>query len=408
MGRFIAERKGREFIVQPLPVQACAVQRVKKNEYKLSWQPTLDELEPSAKPRKYIVMQRIEGDLGFVKLGETTTTDYTIKINDTKIHSVYVIAANEGGVSFPSEILSFKEGKDGKTADKPVLIVNGFTRISGPANFSEGNRAGFKADEDFGVPYKYDISFSGYQREFNRNTGDRFGTSGSDYVSTVIAGNTFDYPALHGDAIAANTGRGFVSVSAKAVEEGRVKLSDYSVVDLILGKQKATIVGNGKSGVNFEAFPEALRKQISAYVAKGGKLIVSGQNIVSELYGYRANSDTRKFAEETLGITEGGSSNAYSGKAKVDELGYGLKGASLRYSNTLNKDNYIVEKVDVLVPAEKVKSKTFLTVDGNEAAGLLIQNGKARTALMTVPFETFLDAKQRRALMQGILDWMEK
>lgn len=403
IGRFVAERKGREFIVQPLPVQAFRISKEKKGVYRLGWQPTDDPLEPTARPSKYVVMERTEGELGFKKIGETKNTTFEVKVNDNKIHSFYILAANEGGMSFPSETLAFKEGNG-----KPILIVNGFTRVSGPTNFSEGGRAGFLAEEDFGVPYKYDISFSGYQQEFSRNAGESFGRSGSNHIQTVIGGNTFDYPAVHGKAIGAS-GRGFVSCSLKAVEEGQVRLGDYATVDLILGKQKLTDVGgaSGKRRALFPTFPTQLQGKIAQYVEKGGHLIVSGQNIVTDLYSAGAPKGSAEFAEKVLGIGDTSASRSHSGKVRVQ----GLKktnGETLSYSNSLRKDNYIVEHADVLQPAPGISGDTFLTfTDTGEKAGIIIKRGKGHVAVMTVPFETFLDSGAASRLMRDIVDEIE-
>ena len=53
-----------------------------------------------------------------------------------------------------------------------------------------------------------------------------------------IAGNTFDYPFIHGKAIQAAGKYSFVSCSDEAVENGLVTLEDYPVVDYILGLEK--------------------------------------------------------------------------------------------------------------------------------------------------------------------------
>lgn len=403
IGRFISERKGREFVAQPLPVEAFMIAREKKGVYRLSWKPTPDQLEPTAMPSKYIIMERTEGDLGFKKIGETKSTDFDIKVSDSKIHSVYVIAANEGGVSFPSEILAFKEGNG-----KPVLIVNGFTRVSAPASFASGGRAGFLGEEDFGVPYKYDISFSGYQQEFSRNAGDGFGKSGSNHVATVVGGNTFDYPAVHGASIAAS-GRGFVSTSVKAVEDGKVRLNDYATVDLILGKQKLTDVG-GYTGTRkklFAAFPAQLQSKLSDYVQKGGQLIVSGQNVSSELYSENAPEGSRDFAVKTLGLADSSQSRSHSGKLRIGSIGR-MGGETLTYSNTLRPDKYIVEQADILLPADGVRAKTFLNfTDTGDVAGFISERGKGRVAVMSVPFESILDRSKAASLMKAILEEIE-
>ena len=48
-----------------------------------------------------------------------------------------------------------------------------------------------------------------------------------------IAGNTFDYPFIHGKAIQATGKYSFVSCSDEAVENGIVTLEDYPIVDYI-------------------------------------------------------------------------------------------------------------------------------------------------------------------------------
>ncbi|MDE7115629.1 MAG: hypothetical protein K2O56_04300, partial [Muribaculaceae bacterium] len=182
IARFLSERKDRELIIQPLPVKDFAITREKKNHYRLSWQPTPDPLEETAMPDKYVILARNQGELGFHKIGETSKTHYDLKVADNEIHSFRIVALNKGGLAFPSETLSLREAPGEKT---PVLIINGFTRVSGPENFKDGNNAGFSADKDFGVPYIKDISFTGYQTEFNRNTGDAFGRSGSNFTTQI-------------------------------------------------------------------------------------------------------------------------------------------------------------------------------------------------------------------------------
>lgn len=129
LARFMAERKGRDLVIQPLPVHDFMIKRTKDDHYRLSWKPTDDPLEPTAKPDTYIIMERSGDDLGFHKIGQTKSTHFDIKVTDHDIHSFYIIAANAGGKAFPSETLALREAAG---SEKPMLIVNGFTRISAP------------------------------------------------------------------------------------------------------------------------------------------------------------------------------------------------------------------------------------------------------------------------------------
>lgn len=409
LARFVGERKDRKVVIQPLPVKDFAIQKTGKASYRLSWQPTHDELEPTAIPSGYIIMER-SGDMSFHKIGETSKPHFEVHAEDDDIHSFRIIAFNDGGRSFPSETLSFRHaGND----SKPVLIINGFTRVCAPAVVTEGeDYAGFDAVSDFGVPYINDVSFTGYQSEFHRSAGEGFGASGERYVASVIAGNSFDYPAVHGAAIA-DAGRGFVSASVSAVERGSVNLSDYNTVDLILGKQKATIMGRGNNGVEFTAFPAKLRNALKGFLERGGDLIVSGQYVASDLRDTRNDLDAAKWGEEVLGISMP-DSVARTSVGTVDVVAAPLKSSfdsrRYSYSNTLNKDTYIVECPDAIIPAGKMdESAVFMRfTDTKAAAGLLLRDGKSRRVVMSVPFEALPDEGQRFRLMKEILDWVEK
>ncbi len=405
IGRFLAERKDRKFIVQPLPVKNFAIRHTKKSVYRLSWEPTADVLEPTAVPEKYIIFERSADELGFHKLGETSSTHFDVKVEDHEIHSFKVVAANQGGLSFPSEILALREGVHNET---PVLIVNGFTRVSGPGNFSQDGEAGFNAEEDFGVPYINDISFIGYQTEFRRNAGESFGRSNGNYASQVIAGNTFDYPYLHGVSIAA-AGKGFVSASVGAVENGSVKLGDYKIVDLIIGKQKVTVTGNGNTGMRYAAFPKILQDELTEFTSHGGDLLVSGEYILSDLYDYRSPDGSRKFAQNVLGITRGEGSKSLTGRVRTSRaMDASVSNQSISYSNTLNDKSYIVENPDLIEPSGSIDSGVFMTYsDTGLPAGILTRRGKSRGAVMTIPFET-IEEGSRNQLMKEILDYLEK
>lgn len=407
IGRFVAERKDRKFVVQPLPVKDFAIERIKKETYRLSWVPTPDRLEPTAVADKYLIFERTADELGFHLLGETTTTHFDVIVEDNDIHSFKVVAANEGGRSFPSEILALRESPE---SGSPVLIINGFTRVSAPGDFSNSDgSAGFNAIEDFGVPYKKDILFTGYQNEFRRNAGESFGRCDSDYASTVIAGNTFDFPYIHGLSIAAS-GRGFVSASVGAVVAGDIKLSDYSTIDLILGKQKLTVTGNGNTGVRFTAMPKKLQTELADFIHHGGDLFVTGAYIASDLIDYRSPDGSTDFMEKTLGITKRTGQKSYSGQITGNN-GPGVlqSPTSIQYSNTLNSQQYIVENPDIISPSKNGKSEIFMTfTDTGLPCGIITEKGDSKIAVMSIPFETVSEESVRNSLMKRVLDYIEK
>lgn len=396
IARFMAERKDRKLVIQPLPVHDFQITRTKASHYRLAWKPTKDSLEPTAMPARYVIMERSGSDMGFHKIGETPSTHFDIKVTDSDIHSFRIIAVNDGGASFPSETLAFKEGSSN---EKPVLIINDFTRVSAPGHYSTSSQAGFESETDFGVPYIKDISFMGHQTEFKRSAGNSFGRSNQNYATQLIAGNTFDYPAIHGDAIAkAKPGIGFVSASAGAVESGSVKLSDYNLVDLILGKQKSTVIGNGLKGVKHRAFPPELQKALTHFVEKGGDLIVSGQYVGSDLLDSRGSQADRKFAADVLGI-EGVETEDHTGGRIHPAVG----GKRIDFSSTLNSKQYIVERPDGIIPSEGVTTSELFTFDSGRRAGHTVKYGKGNAAVMSVPLEAVTDAEQRVNVVKEIM-----
>lgn len=394
IARFLAQRKDRKLVIQPLPPRDFRITEAKKkNVYRLSWAPTPDPLEPTAVADKYVIMERTGDDLGFHKIAETKDTHYDFRVADNEIHSFRIIAANEGGSSFPSETLSMRAPEGNQ---RTILIVNDFTRISGPAHFSADGTAGFDSDADFGVPYVKDMSFAGYQTEFRRSAGEGFGRSGQNYVTTIIAGNTFDFPAVHGRA-AMGAGYGFISASASSVENGEVQLKDYPIVDVIVGKQRRTVVGNGKQGVKYEAFPEELIKPLEKYVKDGGHLILSGQFIASELYDMRSDSHERSFARDVLGIASGETDRSKRGRIRMAD------GTAIPYSANLNEYHYIVESPDILEPTDPSEVKTIVTfADSNRAAGVRNTYGKGTATTLSIPLETITDADLLNRLFKEI------
>lgn len=190
--QYICSQHGKEYMVQPLPVSHFAIRfGKKKNTLELSWQGKEDPLEPTAKPREYIVYTRI-GRGGFDNGVRVSSPFHTVKIESGIVYSFKVTAVNRGGESFPSEILAAYKAKREKGQ---ILIVNGFDRISGPAVIDTPETVGFDLSQDPGVPYLYDISLCGTQQNFNRKeAGKRLGESGEEYEGMKIIGNTFDYP----------------------------------------------------------------------------------------------------------------------------------------------------------------------------------------------------------------------
>mgnify|MGYP000025922620 FL=1 len=393
--RFVSSQHGKEYVVQPLPVSNFALQfGKKKNTLELSWQGENDPLEPTATPREYIVYTRI-GYGGFDNGVLVSHPSYTLKMEPGLVYSFKVTAVNRGGESFPSEILSAYKAKDEKGK---ILIINGFDRLSGPAIINTPTSAGFDLEEDPGVPYLYNISLSGAQIGFDRKQAGKegkgsLGHSGNELEGMKIIGNTFDYPFIHGKAIQAAGHYSFVSCSDEAVENGRVQLEEYPIVDYILGLEKEDPVNRAY----YKTFSSPMQRIITAYCQSGGNILVSGSYPGSDMNTSQGN---REFTQKVLKYGYQSSlRNSLSGQIN------GL-GRTISIPRLPNENRYAVTAPDCIVPVAPAFS-VFTYSPDNQSAGIAYK-GNYRTFIMGFPFESIESDKDRAMVMAAILNFFSE
>ena len=301
MLKFLAERYGRPYVVQPLPVRDFAV-TLDGDDAVLRWAPTEDSLEPTAAPERYLLYTRVD-DGGF-DLGRDVGSALTCRVPIEKGHlySFRIVAVNGGGCSFPSETLS--AGKPSRRASEPVLVVNNFTRLSAPAWFDTPVYAGFDMGTDSGVPYMEDISYAGRMYGFRRmepwldDDCPGFGGSYVDEAGKKTPGNTFDYPSVHGKALL-ESGHPFWSCSASAFAADSTLRRGAFAVDLICGKQVTTRFGRGEQPDRFSVFPEPLQAALTACTKAGVHLIVSGARIGTDIWSGIYGDSVGRFSDDS-------------------------------------------------------------------------------------------------------------
>lgn len=391
--QFICQQHNKDYVVQPLPVSHFAIRfGEKKNTLQLSWKGVEDVHEPTAKPQEYILYTRI-GHGGFDNGVRVSSTSHTVKIEPGIVYSFKVSAVNNGGESFPSEVLAAYKAKK---EDGRVIIVNGFDRISGPAVIDTPTSAGFDLSKDPGVPYMYNISYCGEQTEFSRKLiGKQLGHSGDELEGMKIAGNNFDYPFVHGKAIQASGGYSFVSCSDEAVESGSVPLEVYDVVDYILGLEKEDRYSNPASNIFYKTFSSPMQRALTAYCNSGGSLLVSGSYIGSDMNSQGDSEFTRNILKYTYGQSIGNStSGSISGLQRTFFI-----------PRTPNERSYAVSAPECILPADT--AFPVLTYTENNRSAAIAYNGGYRTFVMGFPFESITQESDRNAIMSSILHFFK-
>ncbi len=384
--KYLADMHGTNYTVQPLPVTHFAISEgKKKNTFDLRWTPTEDVLEPTAEAQGYIVYTRV-GRGGFDNGTYTRKPELTVEVEPGLVYSFRVTAVNRGGESFPSETLSACKAKRSKGT---VLIVNAFDRVSGPGSINSPLMQGFDLLNDPGIPDGQTPAYCGYQQNFDRSrpgiedeTG--LGYSGNELEGKLIAGNTFDYPFIHGKAIQAAGRYSFVSCSDETIESGSTDLTAYDVVNFLYGADR--------KGIS----PE-IREALTRYCNQGGSLLISGAYLSD---GKSKNAEGKTFCQNVLKYADQGLTAPLS----CEEVS-GLN-VRFRLPRRANETTYAVPQSGYLYPTGGSFS-TFVYTSGNYGAGIAYR-GNYRTFVLGFPFESIPEEGERNHVMKAILGFFEK
>jgi hypothetical protein len=406
--KYLSYAENRDYVVQPLPVTKMAIEPVTGKTIKLSWESVTDPLEPSSVPDKYLVYKRIN-DNGFDNgvLVDKPWTEIELDSYDT-IYSFKVTAVNDGGESFDSEILSAGI-KPGNT--EPILVVNGFDRISGPAWFDEGKMAGVAWWNDRGIADHYEISGVGDQYDFIRKSpwldddSPGWGASYGDTEGKVIPGNSFDFTYIHGKAIMA-AGYSFYSVSNKFFCSSESGTSQYKTIDLVFGEEKSTSFFNDSSRVDYKIYTEEFMQKIKNLTQSGTNIFMSGAYIGSDLSS-AADSAAIKFAGQYLHFLPRTGHAVKNGELYSTDYAKPSFSGTYNFNTGYSANIYSVEAPDAIEPYGKGALCAFRYRENNTSAGVLY-NGTCRTLILGFPFETITSERERNMLMEQILNYFKK
>lgn len=340
-------------VVLPLPPTHLRAINTGSGEITLAWQAQADAMEPTATPTGYRVYLSNDG-FAFDDGRAANAGAGHVLSGLAPGQTVYarVTATNAGGESLWSEVVCARTPDTAAQGlATPLLIVGGYDRL----------------DE-----------FTWYQQGATNRTGD------------MHMRNLFDSVRRHAQAAeqATTSGGGsyfFDGASNEAVASGAVTLPGYGLVDWVLGNES-------RADATFSAAEQAL---VSAYLAGGGKLFVSGAEIGWDL-GHASGSSVADRAFYN-GVLEA----AYVADDSNDYTVAGLSGGPfaglvLTFDDGTGS-SYTVDYPDVI--AATGSSAAILeyspgVVAGVQAAGAIV---------LGFPFETINEGAARDALMQSVL-----
>ncbi len=233
----------------------------------------------------------------------------------------------------------------------------------------------------------------------HRGTAEVLLVQGFDRLDRYVKGpeNTRDYLRLYGEALrdGADDSLGFDAASNEAVQYGRVALTSYDAVIWSLGEESTAD----------DTFNSLEQNLVSAYLAAGGALLVSGAEIGWDLDAQGTVTD-RSFYRNQLGATY------VADDAGVYTLQAGLVGTvSTGIPATTFDDGsggtYDVDYPDVLSPTD-ASSTVCLRYGNGLIAGIqrVVPATGARVVNLGLPLECITSEAARARLLQQSLSFL--
>jgi len=403
MLKFLHMQYGIPYIVQPLPVDHFQTGIFQDESIVLQWKNVSDPLEPTAEAESYIVYTRINGG-GFDNGTPVENPHFILDdIQPDTIYSFKVTAINGGGESFPSEVLSACLSSDSKGS---IAIVSAFDRTSGPAWFNDEHHAGFMNMVDQGVPYGMDLHTVGDQFDYRKDSpwldddSPGHGASYADLEAKVIPGNSFDFSYVHGLSIR-KAGYSFVSLSDESLVNDSLELDSYDLVDYLAGEERTTYLPKNDSVCHYEVWPEAMLNALENYLLGGGRLLVTGAHIASDMHEQELDERVGKllkFKWRTSNASRLGQFYSMDPEfAQMDQ--------EFRFNTTIDPVLYTVEGADALEPVDSTAITLMRYSENNMSAGVAFR-GNYGVVSLGFPFETIVDQEMRDLVMKQTLNYL--
>ena len=393
--RFVNGNHSVPSVVQPLPVGNFRIERNSSGGLRLSWIAEKDEQEPTAVPTSYIVYTSEDG-MGFDNGTVVYTSSFDFEAKKGVNYCFKVTALNRGGESFPSETLAAYLSKSAHAKD--ILVVDGFSRLSGPAVVDDYSRQGFDIGSDIGVSYGLTAGWNGRQQCFDKSRAGSegegsLGYCGDELAGRFIMGNNRDGSVCHVKDIAMSGAYNVVGCSLEALDNNLVKLDHYSLVDIAFGLQR----NDGHSLVVYKTFSETLQSKLRSYAKSGGRILVSGAYVGSDM----TQPHERSFMSDVLKTTFIGT-DTNAGNNMVDGLGL-----SFDIIRQINDRHFAATSVDRIAACDGRSFAAMRYQDGS-TAGVAYDGTDYKSFVMGYPYECINNVRTRQQVMKGLLGFLLK
>jgi N-acetylmuramoyl-L-alanine amidase len=313
----------------------------------VSWRPSpTDSVGLVGDPAESYRVYTSRDGLGWDEGQAALSTSHTLTgLQENELVFVQVTAVNAGGESFPTPVLAARASLDGEAQ---ILLVDGFDRI---------DRHGLILEDD--------------------------PTEGINARLFPDQINNYDYVVEHGQVISLP----FDSAANEAVASDDLNITQYSIVDWILGEESS----------EDHTFDAAEQAALATHLANGGALFVSGAEVGWDLATRENGPD---FYRTYLGADMAGDdAGTYLVTPTAEGIFAGLGDIEFR-------DNYDADFPDQLTPGSgSIATLNYLGGAGGVAAIQYDAGGCQRVVYLGFPFET-IAAPQRATVMARALDFL--
>ncbi|MCX7681434.1 MAG: N-acetylmuramoyl-L-alanine amidase [Anaerolineae bacterium] len=351
--KYFERRDGVDLKLLPEPPTHLRLRNLGSGRVRVDWQPSPTDNAGLAGDAAtgYRVYTSTNG-LGWSNGTPVATTAYTLTgLTEGQLIFVRVTGTNEGGESFPSETLAARVGSPAQ-----VLLVS---------DFRDMNRT-------MAIPETDPVE--GYNMRL--------------FLERM---NSYNYTVQHGEAVPYP----FDSSSSEAVRSGFVRLSDYALVDWILGEEGRVPATES----SLETLDSTERALLSSFLSGGGALFLSG----SEAGRHLAQAAPQFYNNVLRARYEGDDAGTYQVWPVAGSLFDGL--GTFRFDAPRMYD---ADFPDRLAPLNG--STAALLYDGGEGGVAAIQyenplNRCERLVYLGFPFETIWP-QHRPTTMARVLDFL--